>query len=319
MPDISIILCTHNPRHDFLAKTLEALRQQSLPKRTWELLIIDNASSNTVLSSVDLSWHPSAKKISEPKLGLTPARLCGIAHARAPLLVFVDDDNILAADYLEASLQIAKNYPYLGAFGGSTFPEFEIKPETRHQPYLKLLAIREINRPSWCLLPGLQSLASCPFGTGLCLRESVAREYSRLTVESKLRTSLDRCGAQLSSFGDVDMALTACDCNMGIGLFRELKLTHLIPKSRLQDAYLLQLQEAMSYSHHLLRYIREGYRPSLPTQDRSDRLLRIYKRIRAKLSGSLDADSLFQEKMSEALLAGIVRAMHDLSASPNNV
>jgi len=41
---VSVIVCTHNPRLEYLSRTLEALREQMLPKGEWELLVIDNAS-----------------------------------------------------------------------------------------------------------------------------------------------------------------------------------------------------------------------------------------------------------------------------------
>src|SRR5204862_5153681 len=97
---LSVILCTHNPRPDYLASTLEALRNQILPQEAWELVLVDNASDPTVVSATRLGWHKNGRQVREEKLGLTPARLRGIAEAKGEMLVFVDDDNVLAADYL---------------------------------------------------------------------------------------------------------------------------------------------------------------------------------------------------------------------------
>ena len=44
MISISAIICTHNPRPDYLRRVLDALKAQTLPKEQWELLLIDNAS-----------------------------------------------------------------------------------------------------------------------------------------------------------------------------------------------------------------------------------------------------------------------------------
>src|SRR4051812_40600623 len=38
------IVCTHNPRADYLRRVLNALRVQSFAVDRWELIIIDNAS-----------------------------------------------------------------------------------------------------------------------------------------------------------------------------------------------------------------------------------------------------------------------------------
>src|SRR5690242_12200927 len=101
MVHASVIVCTHNPRPDYLTRTLAALRGQTLPTHEWELLVIDNASDCPVAEIADVSWHPDGAILKEDTLGLTPARLRGIDRARAELLVFVDDDNVLDTAYLE--------------------------------------------------------------------------------------------------------------------------------------------------------------------------------------------------------------------------
>ena len=52
--------------------------------------------------------------------GLVFARCKGIQEAASPLLAFVDDDNGLAANYLEDAVRIARDEPGVGAFGGIT-------------------------------------------------------------------------------------------------------------------------------------------------------------------------------------------------------
>src|SRR5258708_33700026 len=141
---LSVIICTHSPRLEYLSRTLEALRSQTAPHSHWELLLIDNCSDEALASRIDLSWHPEGRHIREEELGLTPARLRGIAEAKGDLIVFVDDDNVLRHDYLETASRISATHPYLGAFGGSIEAEFEIEPDRRVQSLLGSLAIRPI-------------------------------------------------------------------------------------------------------------------------------------------------------------------------------
>src|SRR5712691_6902938 len=97
----SVIICTHNPRMDYLARVLTALKEQTRSKELWELLFIDNASDEPLAGRVYLSWQPNAKHVRETAIGLTSARIRGINESRGNLLVFVDDDNVLDRDYLE--------------------------------------------------------------------------------------------------------------------------------------------------------------------------------------------------------------------------
>src|SRR6266550_1021940 len=127
-PQISVVTCSHNPRSDYLEQVIEALKSQTLDKQDWEYLLIDNASDEPLTQRVNLSWQPNARHVREEKLGLTHARLCGISEARGDILVFVDDDNVLDADYLQQALRIADEWSILGAFGGQVRASFEEMP-----------------------------------------------------------------------------------------------------------------------------------------------------------------------------------------------
>ena len=127
-PDVSVILCTHNPRDDYLDRVLIGLRSQTLSFQHWELLLIDNASNEPLADRFNIGWHPNGRHVREDELGLTPARLRGIAESAAELLVFVDDDNVLDPDYLEQGLRLAREYSFLGTWGGQCVPAFEVEP-----------------------------------------------------------------------------------------------------------------------------------------------------------------------------------------------
>ncbi|HEX8297148.1 MAG TPA: glycosyltransferase family A protein, partial [Chthoniobacteraceae bacterium] len=105
-PELTVILCTHNPRADYLEQTLAALRAQTLATEGWELLLVDNASTHAVADRCDLTWHPNARAIREDRLGLTMARTCGFRAAQTDVLVLVDDDNLLAPNYLTNALNL---------------------------------------------------------------------------------------------------------------------------------------------------------------------------------------------------------------------
>ena len=98
MAFVSVIICTHNPRPDAFRRVLDSLAAQTLPKAQWELLLVDNASDDRLEPRWPLSWHSNARHVREDQLGLTAARLRGIRESRGDVLIYVDDDNVLAAD-----------------------------------------------------------------------------------------------------------------------------------------------------------------------------------------------------------------------------
>jgi len=256
MPNLSVIVCTHNPREDYLRRTLDALCGQSLPSGQWELLLVDNGSREPLADAWDLSWHPHARHIREEELGLTPARLRGIRESCGEILVFVDDDNVLAPDYLENALAIAREWPQLGAWGGSATGEFDVPPPDWTRRYWCYLAIREVKEDRWSNNPG--DWDALPSGAGLCIRRHVAQEYAVQVHANPLKKLLDRKGNSLSSCGDTDLAHTSLRFQLGFGVFCRLSLRHLMPETRLTEDYLVKLMRELDASTIVLKYLRDG-------------------------------------------------------------
>jgi glycosyltransferase involved in cell wall biosynthesis len=253
---LSCILCTHNPRVTYLARTLDALRSQTLSTEFWELIIVDNASKEAVLGRFDLSGLP-ARVVNEPRLGLTQARLTGFQNARYDWLVLVDDDNLLAPDYLEQALRIISEHPRLGAFGGRVKGEFEVHPPGWILPHLEVLALRDLTRSVWS---NGYDWRTTPIGAGMVLRTSVALAFAGLAKKSPIKLLLGRKGDSMASAEDMDLAYTALDLGYGLGRFTELELTHLIPKERFDPAYLERLFEGIAFSAFVLA----AQRPQAP-------------------------------------------------------
>jgi glycosyltransferase involved in cell wall biosynthesis len=259
MPTFTVIICTLNPRAGLLERTLAGLRHQTLAPSDWDLLIIDNGSDPPLAGTLDIRWHPNAHVITENQRGLTIARLRGIAAAETPLLVFVDDDNILAPTYLENASRVANEWPLLGAWGGAILPEYQSQPDPKYTPWYSYLAIRDVTRDAW---GNGYDISHTPWGAGMVVRHAVAEMYAANIANNGIRKSLGRSGASLSSSEDIDLAWTSIDCGLGVALFRSLSLRHIIPAFRLEPQYLLRLCEGTTESILLLRWARDLPLPS---------------------------------------------------------
>jgi glycosyltransferase involved in cell wall biosynthesis len=249
----SVIICTHNPRPEYLCRALVALKTQTLPLQSWELLIIDNASREKLSDTWDLSWHPNARHLREDELGLTSARLRGIREARSDTLVFVDDDNILASDFLERVQAIIADNPHLGVFGaGILEAEFEASPPPEVVPFLGHLALRSVSSKLWSNNPA--DITVIPWGAGMIVTRDIADFYISLVEQLNIKTMLDRRGQQLYCGGDDLFSRAATMIGKGFGLFPDLRVVHLISADRLNPHYLVQLMHDHSFSHEILRY-----------------------------------------------------------------
>lgn len=260
--DLSVAICTRNPRADYLQRTLAGLAAQTLPRDRWELLLVDNGSSPAVAEKFDLGWHPAGRHLVEPTLGLTPARLAAVSAARSQVVVFVDDDNVLAPDYLAEALRISEEWPELGVWGGHIEAEFETPlPAWFGQNWLYWLAVRPVGRETWSNLSF--DAAALPYGAGMCVRRAVAEHYAQVTLPAPHRRMLDRTGDSLIGGGDADLGFTAYDLGLGNGLFPSLRLKHLIAARRLTVEYMERLVRDMSFSYVVLHALR-GRTPEYP-------------------------------------------------------
>ena len=289
LPRVSVVIPTHNPRQDYLARVLEALREQTLAQSAWELVVVDNnskpalqvASSQSsgvsqITNSIDLSWHANARVVREERVGLTNARLRGFEETTGEVVLLVDDDNVLAPDYLEQVLRISREYPFLGAWSGAL--ELELEPgspepanELRH-----LLCERKPTKDVWS--NDRSNFAATPWGAGECIRRAVAEAYAGKVASDPRRRQLDLQGQQLVYGGDTDIAYTGLEMGLGMGVFTSLRITHLTPKSRCTEEYLLKNYEAHAYSEVLHHWVEHGAIPKQRT-DLRGRLGLIARRI----------------------------------------
>jgi glycosyltransferase involved in cell wall biosynthesis len=223
-------------------------------------LLIDNASRQPLAEAVDISCHPRGRYVRENRLGLTAARLRGIQEASGELLVFVDDDNLPAPDYLAQATAISARCPDLGVFGaGILEPEFEIQPPVELRPRLGLLALRR--EPS-ALCSHKSADTHCrPWGAGLCVTRRVANFYRQLVADLGITPVLDRRGKRLFCGGDDVFSRVAAEFGLSFGVFPELCITHLIPAGRLDRHYLFRLIHDHALSHGVLNYMLDGIQP----------------------------------------------------------
>jgi len=254
--DLSVIIPAHNPDATRLRRTLAGLRAQTLPADRWETVLVDNASSPAIdLAPFSTDTPNRLRLVRESELGLTAARRRGITEARGEILVLVDDDNVLAPDYLEQVLALFAAHPRVGTLGGKSTPEFAVRPPAWANEFFHLLALRDLGDAA-LISAGLRPPDAAhnlypicaPIGAGMALRRSSVTPWLDALARNPERATFDRRGTALVSGGDNDLVLTLMAAGWEVAYFPQLTLTHLIPAERLEPGYLVRLHRAMQTS-----------------------------------------------------------------------
>lgn len=118
---MEVCLCTFNPRLDVLRVVILSIASQSVHADTFSFLLVDNASSPPLRPEL---LAPLKKKgivcrlVCENRAGIFQARNRAMRESKQPLILWIDDDTELPENYIEQCLEIAKNNPHIGCFGG---------------------------------------------------------------------------------------------------------------------------------------------------------------------------------------------------------
>ena len=251
VPAVSVILCAYRPRPEFLNRVLASLCEQSLPRSSWEFILVDSASPEPLAGNPAIFQIPGARQVRALEPGLALARLLGFAASRAPRLAFVDDDTVLDRDYLRTALEFLEAHPRVGAVGGRIRPEFLAPAPPWFPEFAPLLALRDFgDQPLTATFTARKSGPPrypnyAPIGPNVSDRGHFDR-YVRSCRENPERLKFGRNGVSLASGEDNDYMIGILQGGGEVAYCPGMVITHIIPPERLEPAYLARLAHASS-------------------------------------------------------------------------
>jgi glycosyltransferase involved in cell wall biosynthesis len=120
----SVVVATRN-RAGSLARLLEMLEAQTMPREAFEIVVVDDHSSDATRDVLDRSRAgsrgPLQTLLATDSHGPAAARNLGIRAARAPIVAFTDDDCAPDPAWLEAGLECVARGAH-GVVMGATDP-----------------------------------------------------------------------------------------------------------------------------------------------------------------------------------------------------
>ena len=126
-PLISVVICTHN-RSKYLLKAIRSVLGQDYPEDRYELVVIDNASTDSTADQVRPFLDTGRLRyVLEPELGISFARNTGWREAAGRYIAYLDDDAVASPGWLSAIEKAFQFAPDAGAVGGRVDPIWEAK------------------------------------------------------------------------------------------------------------------------------------------------------------------------------------------------
>lgn len=250
--DLTVAICTYNGAKRVPA-VLERLRQQTNTEScTWEILVIDNNSTDNtaqVVREYQANWDKSypLKYTFEQQQGLAHARQRAITEAQGKYVGFLDDDNLAAPNWVAAAFAFGEANPQAGAYGSRIYPEYEVSPPANFERIAAFLALTDRGSSPRIYAPQKKIL---PPGAGLVIRKQVWLD----NVPQQILLQ-GRVGDSMLAGEDLEALLYIQQAGWEIWYNSEMIVHHQITKNRLEKEYLLKLFRGIGLSRYRTRML----------------------------------------------------------------
>jgi glycosyltransferase involved in cell wall biosynthesis len=128
--DVSVVIGTYN-RATRLGRALAALQgQRTAPGLTWELVVVDNNSSDhthAVVSAASAAFPVPMRYVFEPRQGVSHARNAGIENAKGGIIAVTDDDCRPEPAWVQNVVDCMQRWG-ADVLGGRILPEWSSPP-----------------------------------------------------------------------------------------------------------------------------------------------------------------------------------------------
>lgn len=244
---VSVIIPTFN-RAKYLGECLEAVAAQTAEPTTFEVIIVDNNSSDNTQDAClkFIQMHPNLhiRYVCETKQGVSYARNRGVVEAFGEIVCFLDDDSPPAPEWLNLLLEPFSN-PTVGCVGGPSIPDYqgqEIPPWLRGdlQGLLSGFTL-PYNEPTQ-----VSRWDQFPLSCNMAIRRSLFTELGLF------RTDLDRSGNQVLAAGDTEMADRINKAGWKVMYVPDAPVRHIVPPERLDKKHIYRIGRGLAESHIIL-------------------------------------------------------------------
>lgn len=246
--DFTVAIRAYNAA-DRLPALLDALRsQRNTESIQWEILIVDNNSTDNTAEIVQAYESSQVRYVLETEQGAAIARKRAIDEAQGTWIGFLDDDTLPAPDWVAQAYKFAQAHANVGAYGSRILPEYEIEPPLnfdRIAHYLPTMLKTQSFRYD-------SHRRGMPVGAGLVIRKQawVESAIGQQIIQGPVKQEFTLKGEETEVLWK--MKATSWE----IWYNAEMTIVHKIPEWRLEKNYLLNFLKVIGLSQHRFRMLR---------------------------------------------------------------
>ncbi len=238
---LSIVVCTYN-RDKYIGKTLEHLYQQTLAKTDYEVIIVDNNSSDQTAKICQdfIAAYSEApfRYVVETNQGHSFSRNRGIEESKAELISFIDDDAFVHQSFGSNTIRFFQDNEHVKVIGGKIIPVYEEQEPIWMSPYLlPLVSALDMGKS-----PRPFTGRKFPVGANMAYRQSVFDQYGLFNV------ALGRKGTGLMGGDEKELIYRLKVNDALIYYVPDVVVDHIIPEKRLGKKYIQGLAQGVGLS-----------------------------------------------------------------------
>lgn len=238
---VSVVVCCFNSVERLPPTLAHLARQRVAEAIRWEVIVVDNASTDATADVAAASWREQDvdvpfRIVAQPVPGISAAREKGLDVAVHDVVIFCDDDNWLAEEYVQRAFEAMRSNPNTAVIGGRGSPVFDVEPPAWFARYAIYYALGPQSEASG----DITDAKGYVYGAGLVLRRSAWEDLLAHGFRSQLT---GRKGASLASGEDRELCCALRLRGHRTRYEEGLQFLHEIPERRLKWPYFLKMVE----------------------------------------------------------------------------
>lgn len=252
----SVVIATYNGAKR-VPEVLAALAAQTAPDGSFEVIVVDNNSTDGTAATVESDPATAALRargvevrvVSEPRQGSAYARLRGVAEAARSLICFLDDDNLPEAGFIESGVRLFTDGS-IGLAISSVIAKWNSEPPKSILRRKHLLAINDYlgnERRDF----GANGSIAPTITAGLWIERRAILDSTALSKSEGLLAG--RKGQSLACGEDIELGILVGKAGYRRIYDPTLRIFHNIPASRFETEYMRRLIEGIVRSELTVR------------------------------------------------------------------